>query len=297
MRFSDEAYDNANLVPYSGDPLLHHFFVNGNITPIQFGLITLAVGFGGMLIFHLVMTYTNDPAMQLRNLFGYLSSSIGDPVLLPFMSVIIAYSYKGISAAFMCLDKRDIKYAQAMYSRRIWLIMTIFLSGLGVMGFHVLAIFGSGRNWTLPEYGRINLAGIYHGLFMWFYLYVVIGYGIRQILTVYLIRRYSTQYNLTALWKTNSELLLVLLSIIGVFGGLLSADRLASDSRWFNPLLVIAREATVVANWIFGFSIICIMHYLDLRMHKMLDRKLLFFGVISVIFMPIVTIYVFYVIS
>ncbi len=116
----------------------------------------------GPLVLSLIYCYSliyKLPGIEERGLFQFYSATIGDFFVLPIVWFLISKYYQRMLLA-------NIEIKQSQTSR-----FFAYFIGLASATFVTLAgVYGSNRDWTIPQFGHINVAGIYHSLFMAFML-------------------------------------------------------------------------------------------------------------------------------
>jgi hypothetical protein len=203
-----------------------------------------------------MMVYTRDPAVQLRGLYDYSAVNFGDAILLPVLSTVIARAYHRHTEMFQDTSLQIKERALDVYSGKQWTILTVLSATLYVAVFHFQGMYGQSRNWTYPEYGRTNAAGIWHSGFMFWQLYLMLGFYIRQILTLYLGTTYSSvlgeKHNL---WLETIQDIVLFVVLLGSFSGLNASDRLATDASMLTAIQTLFKEPAVLGTWLFGIPL------------------------------------------
>lgn len=129
------------------------------LSPIKSMLCAFILGPLILSLFYLFSSIYKLPGSDERGLFQFYSATIGDFFVLPLIWFLISKYYQK-----MLLANVEIKQSPRaqFFSYFIGITSTIFVTLAGV--------YGPNRDWTLPQFGQINLAGIYHSLFMMFML-------------------------------------------------------------------------------------------------------------------------------
>lgn len=123
--------------------------------------IVCALIFGPLVlsIFYFYSIMYNLLGAGERGLFQFYSATVGDFLILPIAWYFMSRYYQKIRLANM---ERDRVPSTLLLAYFIGILSTIFVTLAGV--------YGPNRDWTLPQFGQINAAGIYHSIFMAFML-------------------------------------------------------------------------------------------------------------------------------
>jgi hypothetical protein len=118
---------------------------------IATGLATFFFGFGAGAILNFYLIWIDSPLVkELRGSLTFISSIIGDGILLPITNMIVV--------SFLLQNKKIITKA---------LVYGAFLmGGLITTWFHVTQAMSGLVNWTMPEPWKWNILGVWHGVYM-----------------------------------------------------------------------------------------------------------------------------------
>lgn len=268
MAFEGEAEVTSLLPPrsYAGDPLVSWLFRRKHFRPYHLGLITLSLGFGTLASWYAIMLYVDDPATRFNGLFHFYAASYGDACFLPLISLVIALAYQNSVQMF-----RDVSIAQEerirrLYARPLWVILTVAVAGVGILFAYVL-LPGSAYqpSWTSPAYGRLNAVGWYHAFFMFAQFYLILGFLIRQSLTLYVgWRNHHIVERRGQAWERNTRATIGFSVLLGGFSGLLATDDVYirhPEPTWAQVLSIPARHPAILGTYLFclPLSVLSIM--------------------------------------
>ena len=118
---------------------------------ITTGLATFFFGFGAGALVNLYLSAVKSPLVaDLRASLSYVSSIVGDGVLLPLVNMLV------VSALLAHHE---------LLTTPVWVIAVA--AGLGVTAyFHVVQAVRGLVNWTMPEPWHWNVLGIWHAGYM-----------------------------------------------------------------------------------------------------------------------------------
>jgi hypothetical protein len=118
---------------------------------IATGLATFFFGFGAGALVNLYLSAVKSPLVaDLRASLSYVSSIVGDGVLLPLVNMLV------VSAL---LAHRE------LLTTPVWIAALV--AGLGVTAyFHVVQAVRGLVNWTMPEPWHWNILGVWHAGYM-----------------------------------------------------------------------------------------------------------------------------------
>jgi len=296
MIWKEKMKNKLEIISYKNDLLLYWLFQKKHIKPYQLGLITFLFGFGIMSIWYWLLVFENSPYARLKGLYGYYSSAIGDSIILPLLSFLIAKFYIMQEKLFSYASIEVRTRTSALFSKKVWIVSAFIIAGLTVFFFHIFALYGANRNWTLPEYGVLNAPGWYHGAFMFFQVYLIAGYCIKQIVAIFLMLKYSDKLNFpNTYYLISIKIVFGILILMGIFGGLLASDRINSFEKMLpSPFGILINEASIVAYYLFGVPISIILLLTAKRFGLVFNY---FYNIVTLLFVigiPIITFFLFY---
>jgi hypothetical protein len=115
------------------------------------GLATFFFGFGAgaLLNFYLILT-DSSLLSGLRGSLNYISSIIGDGILLPVVNMIVV--------SFLRKNRAFISRASVAVALTLGLLITMY--------FHVAQAVQGLTNWAMPSPWHWNLLGVWHAVYM-----------------------------------------------------------------------------------------------------------------------------------
>ncbi|MCL2864745.1 MAG: hypothetical protein FWE25_04285 [Lachnospiraceae bacterium] len=199
-------------------------------------LITLFTGFGGMLLLWKILPRDNT----LYGLFHYRAAFIGDSVFLPVLVATLVYY---IARSGNRLSEQGLNFTRS-FRTLLFTVLAIVIS----IGMQLSWLLDENitLNWTIPQPGLFNVAGVYHAFFFVIIITVI----------TYLVGRAfdfrgelkKAGYNDLMPYEIVS-FFLVWFSVSGFFN-MLGLDNFSHTRGYFSSLIVI-----YVACIFFGFII------------------------------------------
>ncbi|OGH20593.1 MAG: hypothetical protein A3D74_02090 [Candidatus Levybacteria bacterium RIFCSPHIGHO2_02_FULL_37_13] len=115
------------------------------------GFATFFFGFGAGAILNLYLLAINSPlVLQLRSSLMFVSSILGDGVILPVVNMFIVSS--------LIKNKEFISKLKIFLSLLFGLLITLY--------FHITQAVQGLVNWSMPKPWEWNLLGVWHALYM-----------------------------------------------------------------------------------------------------------------------------------
>ena len=115
------------------------------------GVATFFFGFGAGALLNLYLTRINSPLVaELRGSLNYISSIVGDGVLLPVVNMV--------AVAFLL-------HEAARITATVW-VASILLGLCVTTYFHLVQAIRGLVNWAMPEPWRWNALGAFHAAYM-----------------------------------------------------------------------------------------------------------------------------------
>jgi hypothetical protein len=135
---------------------------------ITTALATFFFGFGAGALVNVYLSAVKSPLVaELRASLSYVSSIVGDGLLLPVVNMLV------VSALLTHSD---------LLTTGVWAVAIVF--GVAVTAyFHIVQAVRGLVNWTMPEPWRWNVLGIWHAAYMFavatllslFYVTAIVG--------------------------------------------------------------------------------------------------------------------------
>jgi hypothetical protein len=132
------------------------------------GLATFFFGFGAGALVNVYLSAVKSPLVaELRASLSYVSSIVGDGLLLPVVNMLV------VSALLAHSD---------LLSTGVWAVAIVL--GVAVTAyFHIVQAVRGLVNWTMPEPWHWNVLGVWHAAYMFtvatllslFYVVVIVG--------------------------------------------------------------------------------------------------------------------------
>gem|GEM_PF-5392946 len=242
-----------------GRDLLLRFLVT-RMSPLWIGVAIFVIGFGALSIWYLILILAGSPLMQLRGLFDYYASTIGDSILIPIAAALVCSSYIEIayivSHALESTEKKVHIEAERVSNRlqNYSLVVTSYLISLLVVFIIHLGWLrdpNTQLNWTIPIPHILNAPGIYHALFFFIVLWWFIAFVLRlsvalPVLLAYAKKKacpYSMIKQAYSLWEKLNISWFVLI----VFAVLLYVDSFGTKFTW--KVFFSASGYSTIAMW------------------------------------------------
>lgn len=182
----------------------------------------------GPLVLSLLYCYSliyKLPGIEERGLFQFYSATIGDFFVLPVTWFLISKYYQKIRLANI-----EIKQSLAVQ------LFACFIGIISAMFVTLAGVYGPNRDWTIPRFGHINVAGVYHSLFMAFMLGTFWDFCFDYWRAVFLNKNLSVFHTL----EDTSIIYWIILNLFTLFFILLWADNIYSIEK--------TRDAFFVSN-------------------------------------------------
>lgn len=175
----------------------------------------------GPLVLSLLYYYSliyKLPGIEERGLFQFYSATIGDFFVLPTTWFLMSKYYQKMQLVNIKIEQSQVAQVLAYF---IGLLFAIVVTLAG--------IYGSNRDWTIPEYGKINVAGIYHSLFMALMLGTFCGFCFNYWKTVFVNK--SRNFSAFHALESASMIYWAILNLVTFFFVLLWADNIYSVEK------------------------------------------------------------------
>lgn len=174
---------SVNLSAYWGDPPVRWLIHRAGIKPFQAGLLTFCLGIGVMACWYLAMKALDDPAARLKGQFDYFAT-YADSLALPLISVTIFEGYRASHLLFHGASAQERSQILSVLASRWWVMLTLCAVVVGIGSFYFVPATPWEVNWTSPTPGTLNGPGWYHAAFMFAQLYLILGFVVRQGVTI-----------------------------------------------------------------------------------------------------------------
>jgi hypothetical protein len=185
--------------PYRGDPLFSLLLHRWGLGESGFAVLTAFAGFGVLAVWHCLLWLADPATRALRGMFDYHSATFGDSILLPLLGAAAARYAGLVAAGFQGLRLtaapaspsagRLLSLVRRAYERRAALAFALVVAAVAVGLEHMDEVYGSDRNWTVPQRGQPRLVAYYHEAFFGLQAYVVAFLLYRHLATVRLVKR------------------------------------------------------------------------------------------------------------
>jgi len=140
------------------------------------GAATFFFGFGAVALLNIYLFAIHSPlVLQLRNSLNYISSILGDGIILPVVNMLVISNF--------------FKY-QALIGR-LTVILSLLLGLLITLYFHVTQAVQGLVNWTMPKPWEWNFLGIWHALYMFAVTSLISLFYIVLVRTIWKYKRLS----------------------------------------------------------------------------------------------------------
>jgi len=165
------------------------------------GAATFFFGFGAPAILNLYLLTINSPLiLQFRSSLMFVSSIIGDGIILPIVNMLIVSSF----------------FKNSILINRVTVILAL-LFGLSItLYFHIAQALQGLVNWTMPKPWEWNFLGVWHALYMFIVSSLI---SLFYIVLMLIIAKYK---------RLTKEAVLVTLGIV-LFLILLKLDYIKAD--------------------------------------------------------------------
>lgn len=118
---------------------------------IGIGIATFFFGFGAGAILNLYLLAINSPlVLHFRSSLMFISSILGDGIILPFVNMLIALSL----------------FKNQGFIGRLTVILSLFFGFLVTLYFHLVQAMQGLVNWAMPTPWHWNFLGVWHALYM-----------------------------------------------------------------------------------------------------------------------------------
>jgi hypothetical protein len=291
----DSKLISPSIRSYNGDPLIVFLLEKLKIRAYQMSLLVFLSGFGILSVWYWIMVYAKDADVKFRGLYAHYSSSYGDALVVPIIVGIIFLVYLNLNKLFNTASRAVHNKINLIFSNKLWLYLTLLSALMATLLFHVFAVYGPERNWTLPEYGVLNAPGWYHGLFMFFLLYIIFGFTIRFGVTIWvLFFNWRKLGDIRKTWKKITQYMLCYFLLLGVFSGLLSADRLKPDATVYSILSIVVKETSILGVYVLGISLYLFSIFLEHKFRQTLNLYSIVATLLLIFIVPLVPIFMVY---